>query len=87
MIALIFAVEGLASLNVNQGLCERALRLYAWADAMRDRIGDHRPPVERASVERDLEDIRSQLDDSAVEIAYETGRSMTLEQAIELALS
>jgi predicted ATPase len=87
MIALIFAVEGLASLNVDQGLCERALRLYVWADTMRDQIGDHRPPVEKASVERDLDIIHTQLDDSAVEIAYKTGRSMTLEQAIELALS
>ena len=86
-IALVFAVEGLASLNVNQEQPERAARLFAWADAMREKIGDHRPPVEQASVDRDLAIIHSQLDDTAFEKAYQTGQAMTLEQAIEYALS
>jgi predicted ATPase/class 3 adenylate cyclase len=86
-IIIVFAVEGLASLHVNQGQPERAARLFAWADAMRDKIGDHRPPVEQASVDNDLVVIHSQLDEAAFEKAYQTGCVMTLEQAVAYALS
>jgi hypothetical protein len=53
---------------------------------MRERIGDHRPPVEQNSVEREFVIIHSQLDDVAFETAYNTGCTMTDEQAIALAL-
>ena len=85
-INLIFAVEGLASLNVNQGQSERAVRLFAWTDAMREKIGDHRPPVEQASVEKDLAVIHSQLDDTEFAKLSTEGRAMTTEQTIALAL-
>jgi hypothetical protein len=34
--AVVFAVEGMASLAVNQGQLERALQLFAWTDAIRE---------------------------------------------------
>ncbi len=86
MIALIFAVEGMASLNVNKNQPARATRLFAWADAMREKIGDNHPPVEQASVDKDLAVIQSQLDDDEFEKLYANGRTMTEEQAIALAL-
>ena len=58
-----FVIERVASLNVNQGQPERAARLFAWADATPEKIGDRRPFVEQASVERDLAAIRSGLTD------------------------
>ncbi len=86
-IVVVYAAEGLSSLQVKQNQLERAARLFAWTDAMRNKLGDYRPPIEQASIERDLTVIHSQLDEMAFEKAYKTGRSMTLEQAIELALS
>jgi predicted ATPase/class 3 adenylate cyclase len=86
IIALVFAVEGLASLYVNQDQPERALRLFAWADAMRQRIGDHRPPVEQDSVERDLAVIHSTLNDDVFLKLSTEGSALTTEQAIALAL-
>jgi predicted ATPase/class 3 adenylate cyclase len=83
---LVFAVEGLASLNVNQGQSERAAQLFAWTDAMRDKIGDHRPHIEQASVEKDLAVIRSKVDDAEFTRLSEDARMMTVEQAIALAL-
>jgi tetratricopeptide (TPR) repeat protein len=83
---LVFAVEGIASLKVNQGQSERAVRLFAWTDAMRDQIGDHRPPVEQASVEKDLEVVHSKLDDAEFTRLAAEGLTMTIEQAIALAL-
>ena len=62
------------------------MQLFAWADAMREKIGDHRPPVEQDSVERDLAVIHSQLDDAEFAKLSAEGRAMTTEQAIALAL-
>ncbi len=86
IINLVFAIEGLASLNVNQGQPQHAARLFAWADAMREKIGDHRPPVEQNSIERDLAVIHSQLADEEFASLSVNGRTMTVEQAIALAL-
>lgn len=85
-INLIFAVEGIASLNVNQGRSERAVRLFAWTDAMRDEIGDQRPPVEQNSIERDLAVIHSEIEDDEFMKLSADGQAMTVEQAIALAL-
>jgi tetratricopeptide (TPR) repeat protein len=86
-IGLVYTLEGFASLHANHGQPERAARLFAWADVMRDKIGDHRPPVEQRSVENDLVIVHSQVDDSEFTRLSAEGSSMTMEQAIALALA
>ena len=86
VIGLVFAAEGLASLNVNQGQNQRGARLFAWADSMREKMGDPRPPVEQASVKNDLAVIRSKIDDAEFTQLSAEGRTMTAEQAIDFAL-
>jgi hypothetical protein len=86
MIGSVYTIEGLASLNVNQKRFESAARLFAWADAMRNQIGDHRPLIEQNSVERDLVVIHSKVTDSEFEKFSAEGRAMTVEQALALAL-
>lgn len=83
---LIYAIEGLASLNVDQEQPGRAVRLFAWSDGMREKLGYRRPPIEQNSVERDFAIIHSQLNDSEFAKLLEEGRGMTVEQAIALAL-
>jgi tetratricopeptide (TPR) repeat protein len=83
---IIFTLEGLASLAVAQHEFDKAVRLFAWADAMYDKTGAHRPPIEQNSVERDLTVIHSKLDDLIYNKAYQSGRALTLEQAITDAL-
>jgi len=85
-IGVVFALEGLASLAVMQRQSERAVRLFGWADAVREAIGDRRPPDEQADVDRDMITIHSQLDETAFSAAYAEGRAMTMEQAIAYAL-
>jgi len=85
-IALVYAIEGIASLKIIQGQPECAVRLFAWADSMREKIGDHRPHVEQNSVEGDLAVIHSTLNDSEVTRISTEGRTMTMEQAIQMAL-
>jgi hypothetical protein len=82
IIGVAFVLEGLASLAVAQSRPELALRLFAWADATREAIGDTRPPVEQADVDRDLATIQAQLDETASVAARAEGWAMTMEQAI-----
>ncbi len=85
-IGVTLALEGLASLAVAQELPERARRLYAWADAMREILENPRWPPEQVEVERDLATIQAQLDEAALAAAHAAGQAMTLEQAVAYAL-
>ncbi len=85
-IALVYTIEGVASLYANQSRPERAARLFAWANAMRDQIGDHRPPIEQASVVRNLEVIHSQLTNSEFVRLTAEGQRLTIEEAVALTL-
>ena len=86
LIGVVYAIEGLASLQVGQEHFERAARLFAWTDAVRTHIDDHRPPVEQQAVERDLAVIHSHLDDVEFVKLSAEGSSITVEQAIALAM-
>jgi predicted ATPase len=85
-IGLIFGVEGIATLLIAAGQPETAARLIGWADATREQIPDVRPPIEEADMYRNMAAILSKIGPSAFEVAYDEGRSLTLEQAVELAL-
>lgn len=84
---VIFTVEGIASLAVAQRKYGKAACLLAWANTTRGKSGNHRPPVEQASVEHDLAVIRRNLNDSDFSARSEMGSAMTTEQAIDCALS
>ncbi len=83
---LVFVIEGLASLETKQGNLEHAARLFACADVHRLKGGDLRPLVEQSSVERDLQEIHSQLDEPIFARAWSEGSAMTVDQALALAL-
>lgn len=78
-------LEGFARIASGQGNAERATRLYAAAQVLRQRIGVSPVSVERAEFERDVEAARAQLG-AAFDGAWETGYTMTPEQAIAYAL-
>ena len=84
-IGVVYALEGLASLAVHQHEFERAVRLYAWADAARATIGDQRPHVEQQEVDQDYVVIRAQLTAEAIAQAHREGCAMTMEQAVAYA--
>jgi predicted ATPase/class 3 adenylate cyclase/Tfp pilus assembly protein PilF len=86
LIGVVYVIEGLASLHVNQEQLGRATQLFAWANAFREKVSDHRPSVEQASVEKDLAVIHSKVDDAEFKRLSADGRTMTVEKAIVLAL-
>jgi non-specific serine/threonine protein kinase len=80
-------LEGLAGLSGAVGQLERAARLFGIAAALRAPTRVPPLPVDRASYERNVARVRATLQEDAFTAAWEEGRRMTLEQAIEYALA
>jgi tetratricopeptide (TPR) repeat protein len=85
-IGVAFALEGLASLSVVDGQSVCAAQVFAWADMVRETVGNFRPPIEQAAVDHDLATIRLQISDTAFADAQARGRAMAMDMAVACAL-
>jgi tetratricopeptide (TPR) repeat protein len=82
-----YSLDGLGAVAAKRRECERAAHLAGAAEALRASMGYELEPADRGFRERYLADLREWLGDEAFEAAAAEGRAMTLERAIELALS
>jgi predicted ATPase/DNA-binding CsgD family transcriptional regulator len=80
---------GLAGAAASAGQPERAARLFGATEALREafHIGPAVSYADRVEYDRYIATVRSQLDEAAFAAAWSEGRELTLEQAIEYALS
>lgn len=85
--AIAYLIEDYGGLAAAEARPEKALQLAGFAAALRESIGAPLPPSEQTRVDRMIAPAREALPESAVTVAWETGRSMELEKAIELARS
>ena len=81
------SLEGFANLASAQGQVARAAQLLGAAAGLRATIGAPRSPGERAPYERLVAGLHARLDDAIFTAAWESGRTMSLEQAIADALA
>jgi hypothetical protein len=65
---------------------ERAVQLFAAANALRDKSGTPMTPDEQAYFDEQLNGLRTKMDLTTFESAWSKGHSMRMEQAIELAV-
>ncbi len=79
-------LAGLAGLRAELGLPRRGAALMAAAAKIQDESGAAWWPADRVEIERSSAAMRAALDDQAYADARQTGRSMTLEQAVAFAL-
>ena len=85
-IGVVVNLEGMASLHIAGNKLNQAARLIGWSDAARKKIGDSRPPLEQADVDRDIAACLAKMGEVAFSDAYDEGQRMTLEEAVTLAL-
>ena len=84
---IVESLEALVGLAFATGRPEAGARLGGQAARLREEIGSPLPPWERIRFDRQLASGRALLnDDGAFDRAWQEGRSMTLEQAIDDAL-
>jgi DNA-binding CsgD family transcriptional regulator/tetratricopeptide (TPR) repeat protein len=84
-----YCLTGLAGVAASRGWPARAARLWGAEENLREAYGGRIVRLNRATVDYEgrLAAARSQLDESAWDAAWTEGRKMTLEQAVEYALS
>jgi ATP/maltotriose-dependent transcriptional regulator MalT len=75
-------LEGLAALEVAQGVPRHATRLWGAAEALREAMGAPIHPVYRASYEQAIAQARDTLGEQAFLTSWIEGRGMTPEQAL-----
>jgi DNA-binding CsgD family transcriptional regulator len=81
------SLEGLACLAGAGSSVEREARLFGAAWTLHEMVGYHQISAQRALREPYLTIARSQLDEATWEAAFTEGKAMTLEEAVEYALS
>jgi tetratricopeptide (TPR) repeat protein len=80
------AIQGWASLAARRNQPERAVRLFAFVQAMRKANDYTLAPNDQAIVDRDLALAKTRLDDKTFEMVSAEGHAMTLDDAIAYAL-
>jgi predicted ATPase/DNA-binding SARP family transcriptional activator len=83
---VVFALEGTASIYVRVGKPEHAARLIGWADVTREKLGDKRPLIEQADVDKVIAACIIKMGEAAFSDAYDEGQKMTLDEAVAYAL-
>jgi tetratricopeptide (TPR) repeat protein len=86
VLGVVYTLEGFASLHLNQGQPERSTRLIGWTDFMRDKMGSHRPPIEQADIDKWIAACLGLIGEIVFSDAYDEGKKMSVEEAIEYAL-
>ena len=79
-------LETLAEMAGALGDSTRAARLWGAADALREVTGSPWAPLERRLHEPYLDVLRSGVDEADWRVAWEEGRAMTLDQAVDYAM-
>ena len=79
------ALERLAGIVGAGDQPEAGPRLFGAADALREAIAVARSELERGDYNRDVEATRARLSEIAFSAAWEVGRALSMERAIELA--
>jgi predicted ATPase/DNA-binding SARP family transcriptional activator/DNA-binding CsgD family transcriptional regulator len=80
-------LEGLAEVACTRGHLERTARLFGAAETLRETIAAPIPPCERADHDRNVSVARAGLGEEVFARARARGRAMTLDVALQYALS
>jgi len=83
---VVYALEAVAHLEADLDRPDRAARLAAAAQALRQAAGAPRPPHRQEAFDRQLAALRERLGEEAFAVAWAQGEAMPLEQAVAHAL-
>lgn len=84
--AMAHQLECFAFIAIERGQRARAVKLFGAADALREVSNSVRTPAEQKEFEEAKASLQSNLNEEEFEKVWNAGRSLTMEQAIELAL-
>jgi tetratricopeptide (TPR) repeat protein len=82
---VIYCISGLAGFLGSIGKPQQAAKLFSATDALNEEMGKLEP-ADQKDFDHYVNIVREQLDESEFQRAWNTGRTMTIEQAIEYTL-
>ena len=83
--AIAYLIEDYGALAAAEGNPQRALQLVGFATTLRETIGTPLPPSEQARLDKLIAPARAALSETEATTAWDFGRSLPIEQALELA--
>jgi predicted ATPase/DNA-binding XRE family transcriptional regulator len=83
---VVYALEGMACLYCTTDKPILAVRLIGWANATREKIGETRPLLEQADVDKIIATCTAKMGDVVFIDTYDEGKNMSLDEAVSLAL-
>ena len=83
-VAACFAALGALAMAEEEPV--RAAQLFGASDALCESIHTELLPIDRDDYKQNVATVQSQLDESSFNAAWQAGRTLTLEQALALAL-
>jgi len=86
VIGIAFALERLANIYIMTAKFELAARWIGWADATREKLNNPRPRLEQTDVDKIIATCRAKMGKAAFSKAYNAGKQMSLDEAVEFAL-
>src|SRR5882724_13098489 len=84
---IVSSLHNLAEVACSRKNYERGARLFGAAEALRELVGVPLPNAKRADFDRYIEEARDTLGRADLKAAWTEGRVMSLDQAIEYALT
>jgi len=84
--AIAHQLECFAYISIAQEQGERAVKLLSAANALRERVNSRRTPQEQMEYEKSIADLQIGLEEGKFKECWAEGQTMTIEQAVELAL-
>jgi predicted ATPase/class 3 adenylate cyclase len=85
--AVAHQLECFAYLAKAQEEPERAVLLFGAAESLREKINIHMQPHERGEYDREVSDLRAGMNEHSFQTLWGQGRALTMDEAVELALS
>jgi non-specific serine/threonine protein kinase len=84
---IVYSLEGIAALAAAETEVQCAIQLAGASASRREAIGERLSPLGQAMVNQWLVPVQQTLSTDAIQSAWEAGRTMSIEQAVELALA
>jgi hypothetical protein len=81
-----FCLERFAEVAIGRHEAEKAARIFGAAESMRASLRSMIDPVDKSEYESNVASLRAELGMGEFNAAWEEGKKMTLEQAIDYAL-
>ena len=87
VLGVVFTIECMAGIFRIMNRQDKALMLIGWADGMRNKLNNQRPPIEQQYVEDIINDCLKEMGEESFSDKYEAGENLSMDDIVAFALN